>query len=220
MKVYIISCGDLDRKERMIREMEKANITDYEFFGKIKYGRYYQLNELLNIAHKEGLFFEKRKASKDDNIFKNLISCGLNHYYAMLDAYEKGYSKVCIMEDDIELEKDFDLNIELPNDCNVFYFYSMANHNTLNKGMNRVSKRIFGFQAYIIIDPLRVINEIRDNSRSDSLDCMVGYNKCLKNRKYFIYPYLVKTDMKKNKSLIRKPFFSKQDINESKTHNC
>lgn len=204
MKVYIISCGDLDRKKRMVREMKKANIKNYEFFGKVRHGSYYELDELLDIAHQEGLFFEKRKASKDDNLFKNLISSGLNHYYAMLDAYKRGYSKVCIMEDDIELEKHFDLDIELPNDCNVFYFYSMANFNTLKKGMNRVSKRIFGVQAYIIIDPLRVIQEIRANSRSDTIDGMMGFVRCLKNRKYFIYPYMVKTDMSNDKSLARK----------------
>jgi hypothetical protein len=203
MKVYIITCGNIERKNKMIEQLKKANITNYEFFGKIKHGTHYELDELLEIGRKEGLFFEKRKATKDTNRFKNGISCGLNHYYAMLDAYNNGLNKVCIMEDDIEFEKDFNLNIELPNDCHLFYFYSMANLNEMKEGMNKVVKPIYGFQAYIIKDPLLVINEIKKNSKTDTIDSMVAYQKCLKNKKYFIYPYMVSTDMIKYKSLVR-----------------
>jgi hypothetical protein len=79
----------------------------------------------------------------------------------------------------------------------------MANLNEIKEGMNKVVKPIYGFQAYIIKDPLLIINEIKKNSKTDTIDSMVAYQKCLKNKKYFIYPYMVSTDMIKYKSLVR-----------------
>jgi len=201
MKVFIIHCGNAPRKEKMIKQLEKHNITDYEFFGVIQHGSNYSLGELLEICGKEGLLFEPRKASKDVNVFKNLLSSGLNHYYAWCKALKEGLDKFIVMEDDIEILGNLD--IEIPSDCNVFYYYSMFNQNKLIEGINLATKRILGIQCYQIVNPAKVIEEVRKNSKTDAIDCMMGFCKCLKDRKYFIYPYLVDTDMSKNKSTIR-----------------
>jgi hypothetical protein len=200
MKVFIIHCGNAPRKEKMIEQLEEHNITDYEFFGSIKHGSNYTLDELLEICGKEGLLFEPRKGSKDINVFKNLLSSGLNHYYAWCKGLKEGLDKFIVMEDDIEILGNLD--IEIPSDCNIFYYYSIHNKNKLKEGINLATKILLGIQCYQIVNPAKVIEEVRKNSNTDAIDRMMGFCKCLKGRKYFIYPYLVDTDLCRKKSLV------------------
>jgi glycosyl transferase family 25 len=109
MKIFVIHYKKLiDRKEHILQQFNKYNITDYEF---IEIDR----DELVNYNIS---MFEK-------NYSNCHIAISLSHFYAYKEICYK-YDNGLIFEDDVILCEDF-INIfnkyinELPNDYDILY---------------------------------------------------------------------------------------------------
>ena len=115
MKIFVIHYKKLiDRKENVLRQFQKYNITNFEF---IEIDRDELENENISM-------FEK-------NSIKSQMAISLSHFYAYKEICEK-YDSGLIFEDDIILSDDF-LNIfnkyisQLPEDYDMLFIGNGCN---------------------------------------------------------------------------------------------
>lgn len=96
-RIFIINLKKRnDRKENMIKKLEKANITNYEFIEAID-GNDEPYYSLYHTRLTNGLFFE------NPNVFGVLFSV----LKVLIWSKKKNYNKILILEDDAIFHKDF-----------------------------------------------------------------------------------------------------------------
>jgi GR25 family glycosyltransferase involved in LPS biosynthesis len=110
MKIFVAHYSKLfDRKEDILKQFEKENITDFEFVEK------YDKNEITE--EEASLFVEGHK--------KDIMSLSLKHYYMYEEILAK-YDCGLIFEDDVILQENFTekLNVyvsQLPEDYDALF---------------------------------------------------------------------------------------------------
>jgi GR25 family glycosyltransferase involved in LPS biosynthesis len=119
--IYVINLErSPDRKERIINQFQKYNVTKYEFFKAVE-PTIEDLNKYPNFS-----------LQKTPNVRRNELGCLLSHINIMKDAIEKKFEHIIIFEDDVKiLDSEFITNTEkhmneLNGDFDVLYLG--ANH--------------------------------------------------------------------------------------------
>jgi GR25 family glycosyltransferase involved in LPS biosynthesis len=114
MKVFVVHYKKLiDRKQHILKQFEKYNITDYEF---------------IEIDRDE---LEEYDLSMFKNIHNSYMAIGLSHMYAYKQIKDN-YNEAIIFEDDVILYDNF-INIfnqyltQLPCDYDMLFFGSCCN---------------------------------------------------------------------------------------------
>ena len=111
-KFYMIHNNDINRKMRILGELEKLEITENQIKW-INYPNKEELDDELikNITNKEGLN-------------KGLISCTYKHYLCLCDMIEHGHKQSIIMEDNWYVSSPTPIETfqKIIQDLNEFYF--------------------------------------------------------------------------------------------------
>lgn len=121
MKIYIVNLKHrTDRKQHMLDQFKKHNITDYEFIEAIDGSK-------LDI---ESTGYDEIKASKILRpLSRNEIACAMSHNIVYRRILNSGVRSI-IMEDDCTLTEDFAkfVSLDLPESLDlVFLGYSTSN---------------------------------------------------------------------------------------------
>lgn len=118
-KIFIINLSHrTDRKKIMINEMEKQNISNYEFFNAIK-PSINEVNEWnLNYCN-----YVKKSVhpNKFDNYRIGCLGCMKSHIEVIKMALERNYDNILILEDDTEFIDDFHKLFKYSNQINNEY---------------------------------------------------------------------------------------------------
>ena len=122
-KVYIISLKKSNvKRDRCINQLLKYNIENYEFVDAIDTVS----NNFYNILYEE-VIKNLDKLFVKYNYHKGALGCLLSHLKIIIDAKEKKYKSILILEDDFLFKNNFEkeyLNIInfIPNDWDFIYF--------------------------------------------------------------------------------------------------
>jgi GR25 family glycosyltransferase involved in LPS biosynthesis len=121
--VYIISLKKCNvKRDRCVNQLLKYNIQNFEFFDAVDTVTTNYYNSLYQevIKQFDELFVKY-------NYHKGALGCLLSHLKVLLDAKEKNYKSILILEDDFLMKKNFNqeyLNIVdyIPSDWDFIYF--------------------------------------------------------------------------------------------------
>lgn len=112
-KVFIINLKHrVDRKEKVIKELNRAGIKNYEFFDGIQPKTQEELDNWNTNFLKEKAkwmrapFLEAHNLKKKDYYFKyklGALGCLLSHFEIIKISLERKYNKILILEDDIKI---------------------------------------------------------------------------------------------------------------------
>ena len=101
-KIFVINLEyRTDRKKQMIKELEKHNITNYEFFKAVRPNHQDIIEWNNNYCHKELKIFKKRP-KKFLNYQIGCLGCLKSHLEVCKLALERNYKNILILEDDTE----------------------------------------------------------------------------------------------------------------------
>ena len=111
-KIFIINLNyRTDRKEHIINEMKKHNISNYEFYTAIK--------PTLEDVYKWHINY----CAPHNDIYKiGAFGCLTSHIEIFKISLERKYKNILILEDDIVFKKDYDYN-------KIFEYSSQINNN-------------------------------------------------------------------------------------------
>jgi GR25 family glycosyltransferase involved in LPS biosynthesis len=117
---YINLAKDTDRNNNLLKQFNKFGITNFERFEAISFTEIPEPKSWRN--------FNKI----DDKYILNSLGCRASHLEIVKIAKEKGYGKIMILEDDIEiLENPNELlrvNESILNDWDLLYFGGLIEH--------------------------------------------------------------------------------------------
>jgi GR25 family glycosyltransferase involved in LPS biosynthesis len=163
--VYVINLDERPEKYEFVKDqLNKNQIYPYRFsavngwklpaawfttigieyqssFNKIIKSTRYKLDETGNTYKVEALI-DKPGRYLSHCMSKGAIGIVLSHLSIIRDAYESGYNKVWILEDDIEVLEDISIVGELIDNANVIYPYKWDVLYTDTDTINRSGRRI------------------------------------------------------------------------------
>ena len=194
-RIFIINLKKRnDRKENMIKKLEKANITNYEFVEAID-GSDEPYYSLYRTRLANGLFLENQ------NAFGVLFSV----LKVLVWSQNKNYRKILILEDDAIFHKDFS-NIfserikNIPEWKLLYFGTSMAKwrleercHIEKDKNFLRAEGTITGGFGLGINSSIfeELIYYLRNTTRPWDIGPLKIINKKYKNEVIVFYPYLI-----------------------------
>ena len=199
-KIYIINLERReDRKEKMIEELKKENIKNYEFIKAID-------GQDKKIINK----FEKIK-EKTNIINSGHFACLLSHIKAIKLAKKNNLNSVLILEDDVLFENNFMKKIKhiKINSYDIVYLGGIINK--IKLFYNRWAKHNYIIGAYAYIVTKNMYNILLDELKKlDDFVDLCYLKKIQKNYKVFILDDLVKTNLatsdtsRKSKMLVKR----------------
>ena len=145
-KIFIINLKHrTDRKENIINELKKQNITEdkYEFFNAIrpkmedviKWNKYY-CNDVIKHVH----------PMNRTNYLIGCLGCLQSHREVIKLAIERDYNNILILEDDTEFienfEKIYEYSQQINNDYDMLYL--AGSHSGKNKSYSKNINKIKG----------------------------------------------------------------------------
>jgi GR25 family glycosyltransferase involved in LPS biosynthesis len=117
---YINLAKDTDRNNNLLNQFNKFGITNFERF------------EAISVAEIPEPKYWRNFNKIDDKYILNSLGCRASHLEIVKIAKEKGYGKIMILEDDIEiLENPNELlrvNESILNDWDLLYFGGLIEH--------------------------------------------------------------------------------------------
>lgn len=89
---YINMDKDVERNNRIIKEFERNGITNYERISGVV------INE---IPERHGILGPFKENQDRERYIKGSIGCLLSHKQAIETAKQRGYQRICVLEDDV-----------------------------------------------------------------------------------------------------------------------
>jgi GR25 family glycosyltransferase involved in LPS biosynthesis len=173
-KIFIINLEErFDRKNEMVKELEKAGITNYEFFKAIRPTSQEDIDRW-----NPNFVTERPKWLKTDLQKYRLgsLGCLLSHVGVMKLSLQRNYNRILILEDDVsfirfakgeKFEGTLDVIDEQIGSNNVDILYLGGNHNPNRlKHVHNDIYRTFGTlttQSYVLTSSImeRIVKEIK-----------------------------------------------------------
>ena len=122
---YINLKEDVSRNQHMITQFSKYGINNYERIDAIKYG---SLPDIL---------FYRNFIRHEIKYIIGSLSCRASHKKCIQLAYERGYDKILILEDDVLFLQDpnelLNANCNILNDWDMLYFGGLIEENFRNQ---------------------------------------------------------------------------------------
>lgn len=121
-KIYIINLeARKDRYYHMLKELERVNLNNFEFFAAIKP----TYEDVINW-HPEYCQYMSRRLGKSFNKYQiGALGCLSSHIAIMQQALEKGYDRILILEDDTKFKQPltelFGHMNEINNEFDILY---------------------------------------------------------------------------------------------------
>ena len=154
-KIYIINLlRRSDRKEEMIKKLEKENITNYEFVEAFD-------GKSQEVIDKH----EKIKSTTGTKILSSgHFGCLLSHIKVIEMAKENKYERIIILEDDVNFEKNFNSiikSIKLPK-FDILYLGGITNRIKLFFEDWGYPEHVMGAYAYMLTKKMYepILNEL------------------------------------------------------------
>ena len=143
-KIFIINLAHrTDRKEHMISEMKKQNITNYEFFNAIR-------PSIQDIIEWNPNFCSHVKSGMPSNKFLNYqigcLGCLKSHLEVCKLALSRGYKNILIFEDDTEFTQEFNKLSEYSAQINNTYdmLYLCGSHIGTHEKISKNIMKVYG----------------------------------------------------------------------------
>ena len=159
-RIFIINLKHrIDRKNTIIKEMKKLDISNYEFFDAIRPAPDYIQNCNPNFLKKEGSSELKARLNRasisEDSYRIGSFGCLKSHYEVIKLALSRNYQTILILEDDTMFIQDFNKIYEYANQIhnNFDMLYLCGSHFGQRKIVSQNISRIkgtFGTLAYLI----------------------------------------------------------------------
>ena len=166
MKVYVINLKHrTDRRQQVIKELEKAGIEDYEIFEAIK-----PTIEEVNAWHKTYCHYVKQHVpiERFDRYQIGQLGCLLSHRTIIEKCVRDELDEVLILEDDVEFLRDMETMNQLEGDYGMLYLSGSHLENPTKHTENIWNiTRTYTTNSYII----------RNKAMKDFLTYIDGYAK-------------------------------------------
>ena len=124
--IIINLSNHIERKNDMIKKIEKTNITNYKFFNAIdgdKDLQKYNFNVIPNRVD----YFKNREITVGE------IGCALSHYTVWKYIYDNKINRTLILEDDVIFYDDFNIMYNRIQNIDFYYEFLYLGRNPLNK---------------------------------------------------------------------------------------
>lgn len=145
-KVYIINFLESpERREFMKEQIKILGIKNVKFFNAINYEKIFhkfwiKSNKTPDGTDTDGLLFDKINGQLIDSNLNQYpeMGCAISHYSCVKEAYELGYERILIMEDDVCLLKSTNIIEQycndIPDDIDVIlYNFNIQGKFAINK---------------------------------------------------------------------------------------
>ena len=183
-KIFIINLEyRTDRKELMIKELKKHNISNYEFFKAVRPSiqdiKEWNNNYCLHV----------KKSFPDSNKFLNYIigclGCLKSHVEVCKLALERNYKNILILEDDTEFIHNLDILYKFSSQINDNYdmLYLCGSHNGPRERITENIVKIKGTNttgSYLITQ--NAMKYLLENINSYSKEIDVFYAEEIQNK--------------------------------------
>jgi len=196
-KIFIINLKQrTDRKNQMIQEMKKQNITNYEFFDAVR-------PTLSDVNKWNPIFCSHVKKvvhpSKINNYKIGCLGCMKSHIEIMKIALNRNYENILILEDDTEFIDDFTNLFKYSNQINNDYdlLYLSGSHikpiTNLNN-VNNIKKTNFTLTTGSYCIKKNIMNYILQNINGYNKEIDSFYVSQLQNKFkcYVVIPHITK----------------------------
>jgi glycosyl transferase family 25 len=203
-KVFIINLEHrIDRREKILKELEKVGIENYEFFKAIKPNVNMVKEWNRNFLNPIPEWF--KKTGGDETKYRiGSLGCMLSHYEILKICLQNNYENVLILEDDTEfvtpsgIKFEQILNMVKNQTKNIKFglFYLAGNHlgskiESVSQNVNKVTGTLTT-GSYIINKS--IIKFILDNIKGFEREIDVFYAQIIQKRFpcYCLHPHLTK----------------------------
>lgn len=184
-KIFIINLDyRTDRKEHIINEMNKHNITNYEFYTAIK--------PKIEDVYKWNLNYCNNHI---DNYKIGQFGCLTSHIEILKIALARNYNTILILEDDVLFKDDYNKIFEYSNQINNNYdiLYLSGSHiNPFTNITTNIKKCTQTYTTHSYLIKKNIINYILDNINNCITEVDVFYANHLqpKFNCYVTYPHI------------------------------
>tara|TARA_Y100000816_G_scaffold121488_1_gene85366 strand:- start:603 stop:1259 length:657 start_codon:yes stop_codon:yes gene_type:complete len=183
-KIFIINLEyRTDRKEQMIKELEKHNICNYEFFKAVRPG----IQDIIEwnnnyCSHVKNSF---PRSDKFLNYQIGCLGCLKSHVEVCKLALERNYKNILILEDDTEFIHNLDTLSKFSSQINDNYdmLYLCGSHNGPRERITEnivKTKKTHTTGSYLITD--NAMKYLLENIKSYSKEIDVFYAEEIQSR--------------------------------------
>jgi GR25 family glycosyltransferase involved in LPS biosynthesis len=183
-KIFIINLEyRTDRKEQMINELEKHNITNYEFFNAVRPG----IQDIIEwnnnyCSHVKNSF---PRSDKFLNYQIGCLGCLKSHVEVCKLALERNYKNILILEDDTEFIHNLDTLSKFSSQINDNYdmLYLCGSHNGPREKITEnivKTKKTHTTGSYLITE--NAMKYLLENIKSYSKEIDVFYAEEIQSR--------------------------------------
>lgn len=123
--IIINLLNHVDKKKKMIENLNNLNITNYKFFDAIDGNNLHDCDIPFKVIPNWECYFKKRKITVGE------IGCALSHYSIWKYIVNNKINKILILEDDVDFSENFNDIYNKIQDTNIDLFY--LGRNALNK---------------------------------------------------------------------------------------
>lgn len=201
-KVFVINLAHrVDRKNKIISELEKVGITNYEIFKAIKPTE--DMIEKWNPNFLNPIPEWFKKTGGDETKYKiGSLGCMLSHYQIIKLSFERNYNNVLILEDDTEFQLQkgitFDILLDLLkkqlDNLDFGLLYLAGNHrgSQIKKHSNNIIKVKGTLTTGSYVINKSVMKYILDNIIGFVREIDVYYSMIIQSKFpcYCIYPHV------------------------------
>jgi GR25 family glycosyltransferase involved in LPS biosynthesis len=193
--IFIINLAHRnDRKEHMINEMKKQNISNYEFFDAVKPS----LNE-VNEWNSNYCNHVKKDVHplKFDNYRIGCLGCMKSHIEVIKLSLERNYNNILILEDDTKFIdnffKVFEYIEQINNDYDMLYLSGSHIGLTEYKGKNiRKISNTLTTGSYLITKNVMIYILNHINNYDKEIDSFYACDIQKKYNCYVVHPHITK----------------------------
>ena len=183
-KIFVINLEyRTDRKEQMIKELKKNNISNYEFFNAIRPG----IQDIIEWNNNYCYHVKNSFPKSDKFLYYQIgcLGCLKSHVEVCKLALERNYKNILILEDDTEFIHNLDTLSKFSSQINDNYdmLYLCGSHNGLRERITEnivKTKKTHTTGSYLITE--NAMKYLLDKIKSYSKEIDVFYAEEIQSR--------------------------------------